>query len=287
MALHSSRYWPAHGAVPATDLVDLRLQCHHAAQIVVSVGVSLLPAKPDDSHTNLEWLTREAALAGRLAPARHPFRAALRIKDLTLLMCDADGVSWAQYPLGSHTVAEAMAWLAQRITDTGGEADKLTPKKHYAIPDHPVASGGRFTPTAGTAASAFMELGAYYAGADFLLRELEAVTEGASEVRCWPHHFDLATLISLPGNPAGRTVGAGLSPGDDSYPEPYYYVTPYPYPPSRTQPGLPAGRWHTAGWFGAVLRGSDFAPLPGADAQQSRVKGFLEAAVAACREMLA
>jgi hypothetical protein len=38
----------------------------------------------------------------------------------------------------------------------------------------------------------------------------------ASNVRCWPHHFDLATLASFPARNADATgyVGAGLSPGE-------------------------------------------------------------------------
>jgi hypothetical protein len=41
----------------------------------------------------------------------------------------------------------------------------------------------------------------------------------ASDVRCWPHHFDLATLFSFPTQNADATgyVGAGLSPGDEYF----------------------------------------------------------------------
>ena len=128
-----------------------------------------------------------------------------------------------------------------------------------------------------------------YGGADFLLRELESAASGASEVRCWPHHFDLATLITLSGSgEEARTVGVGLSPGDDSYREPYYYVTPWPYPRGRLLPELPAGRWHTEGWVGAILRGSDLAAAPAGRpaGQVEMARGFLRAAVQASQALL-
>jgi hypothetical protein len=44
------------------------------------------------------------------------------------------------------------------------------------------------------------------------------------------HHFDLATLTTLPARNADATgyVGVGLSPGDEYYDEPYFYVSVYP-----------------------------------------------------------
>lgn len=58
-----------------------------------------------------------------------------------------------------------------------------------------------------------------------------------------------------------RSVGVGLSPGDSGYPEPYVYVTPWPYPTGEL-PALPWGHWHTEGWTGAVLRGSALVQEP-------------------------
>ena len=48
-----------------------------------------------------------------------------------------------------------------------------------------------------------------------------------SPVRCWPHHFDIATLLTIA---PGQTIGVGLEPGDGYYDEPYWYVNQYPAP---------------------------------------------------------
>ncbi len=77
-----------------------------------------------------------------------------------------------------------------------------------------------------------------------------------------------------------------MTPGDAAVPEPYYYVTPWPYPAATALPPLPAGRWTTEGWVGALLPASAVADLPG-DAQAARVHGFLEAAYDASRALLA
>jgi hypothetical protein len=53
--------------------------------------------------------------------------------------------------------------------------------------------------------------------------------------RCWPHHFDLATQTSF--HPAHRAttayIGAGLSPGDGHYDEPYSISRSIPLPNHR------------------------------------------------------
>ena len=110
-------------------------------------------------------------------------------------------------------------------------------------------------------------------------------------MRCWPHHFDLATLVSVPGGAPGdaRTIGVGLSPGDGSYAEPYFYVTPWPSPDSPALPELPAGAdWHRTGWFGAVLTATAiFHDAGGSPPTRARmVREFLDVASRASRVLL-
>jgi hypothetical protein len=109
-------------------------------------------------------------------------------------------------------------------------------------------------------------------------------------VRCWPHHFDIATLIEFAppqGGDSGRSIGVGLSPGDSSYPEPYFYVTPWPYPNDPPLPDLAArGEWHTEGWLGAVLTAPSVIAAGSAEAQAQCVDEFVESALKACRELV-
>ena len=89
-------------------------------------------------------------------------------------------------------------------------------------------------------------LGVWYSTAHNALTGLIDLTDhssmkmtGAPVVRCWPHHFDMATLFNLGED---RSIGVGFSPGDESYDEPYFYCTPWP-PPDQT--GMTV-IWH--GW---------------------------------------
>jgi hypothetical protein len=122
------------------------------------------------------------------------------------------------------------------------------------------------------------------ANADALLRAVAATEPGAGAVRCWPHHFDIATLLDE-GTVGGvrHTMGIGLSPGDAYYPEPYFYVGPHPYPRIDALPALGAGHWRRAGWVGAALPGAEVVAAGDAAAQARLVSGFVTDAVAAAR----
>jgi hypothetical protein len=274
--------WKRVGDVPPGALTDARLQLHHAAQIAVSAAISYLPARPDDSHTALTWVASHGALVTEPIAAQRAFRVGVRVEDLTLHALDgAFGVT-ATFALSGRTVADANAWLVTVATEAGLDGARFTSRKHYTIPVHPVADGAPFSVGTG---HELAELAKYWGNAGSLLDEVVRVTDGASPVRTWPHHFDIATLIELPGSGARRTIGVGQSPGDGSYAQPYWYVGPYPYPSTRDLPSLAGGgHWHTSGWVGAALPASDYAA---AEDQRAQVAAFVESAVAACRSLLA
>jgi hypothetical protein len=288
---HPATAFEPRGVPAPAALSRARVELHWAAQIVAAVGRALIPAVPDDSHTSLEWVEGERLLLGGVTPRGG--RLGVRPDDLTLVSRavasrDARGGAASEFALAGRTKEEARAWLAGAF----GPVPTVVPP--YEMPPHAVARGGSFE---GDDGAALAELGRWYAAADQLLR---AVREGphasgrASDVRCWPHHFDLATLIELPGRETAeaRTIGVGLSPGDGSYGEPYFYVTPWPYPPQRDEPSLPAlpdgAAWHRTGWFGAVLTGTAiFANAGGSpSARAELVSRFLEVGPAAAAGLL-
>jgi hypothetical protein len=127
------------------------------------------------------------------------------------------------------------------------------------------------------------ELAGWFADAEAALDGIrQQMTErslSASPVRCWPHHFDLATLISLDeaGGENARSVNVGLSPGDEHYDEPYYYVSTYPYPDAAALPPLPKlGHWHTRDFTAAIAPASRILAVKD---KKARVDDFLQTAV--------
>src|SRR5207245_11690866 len=93
------------------------------------------------------------------------------------------------------------------------------------VPARGIYQGAQYGPAGLTAALAVRA--AWFSNAGLSLGSIQRQMLGrqlaASPVRCWPHHFDLATLTTLPARNADATgyVGAGLSPGDEYYDEPY------------------------------------------------------------------
>jgi hypothetical protein len=264
----------------AAALTDARRQTHHAAQFATAAGISFLPHQPDDSHTNLEWITSLGALASRVVPGSRPFRLAVRVSDLTLLILDGNDAMISTLPLHGRTIADTADWIRARLTDLGVDGRKYTLTRHYSIPVHPVADGAAFD---ASDTAAFEQLGRWMACGAEELESLKLATAGASDVRCWPHHFDIATLIDLG---SGKSIGIGFEPGDAYYDEPYFYVNMYPYPPAETAlPQLDGnGTWHTHEWVGAVLSGSR---VDAGDGQRTQITAFLTSAVGAARSLVA
>jgi len=116
-------------------------------------------------------------------------------------------------------------------------------------------------------------------------------------VLCWPHHFDIATLITLdvdePDPETARSINVGLSPGDESYDEPYFYVTPWPEPREPEKEVLAGGGlWHKEDFTAAVLPASRLPDLSPTDPdrraqeQAEQVYAYLRTSIAACRSLL-
>lgn len=266
--------WECVGRVDPASLSGARLALHHAAQIVAASGIAHVPAEADDSHTNMEWVPSVRALTGRLAGKARPFRLAIRPEGLRLVLLDGDALDAESLRLFGRRLDEAYAWAAGAIARfTGDEARPLT------APPWTIPPLGRERFAAGDE-PALEELARWYGNAAHVLAGIADAFDGSSPVRCWPHHFDIATL--LPGDAPGRTIGVGLSPGDGAYPEPYWYVAPYPSPEDPELSTLPeGGRWHRDGFFAAVLTGTDLLRGGSEHGQESRAQSFLEAAVSA------
>ncbi|MCB9761112.1 MAG: hypothetical protein H6739_14830 [Alphaproteobacteria bacterium] len=274
--------------VPVTPtFAEARVVAHHALQLAAVPGTSMLPAADDGSHTNLSWRPGKRAFAGRRIPRNRPFRASLEVPTLTLALVDTDDQRIGALPLAGHTRAQALDWLALAIQEhTGQPLGTSLCLPALGLPDHPVADGAPFPQPD---PHALDQLALWFGNADELLRALRPVLAAAGEVRCWPEHFDLATLVRLDGPKAdpetARSVAVGLSPGDEHFDEPYLYVLPWP-PPNLLHRSIPTlaggGGWHFEGWVGPALPASSLLP----QAQAEQIDAFIESALIACMHLL-
>jgi Family of unknown function (DUF5996) len=277
MIMRGSDWMPLRG-VDQHRLSEARLQAHYAVQWLGRAARAYVPPQPDDEHTNLGW---DSALGGLTThPLKDGARLSLKITDLTLALHVGEG-STQSFSLDGRSDAQARQWLSEQLGARGLDAHALDAPSPYEMPAHAVSQGAAYGPAG--LADALAELAAWFGNAQHSLaciqRQMIGRKLAASPLRCWPHHFDLATLTTLPARNPGATgyVGAGLSPGDEYYDEPYFYVSVYPEPDPAALPSLPMlGHWHLRDFMAAIATAHKIVASKN---QQAETDDFLRAAV--------
>lgn len=261
------------------QLTEARIQLHYAIQPLASVSNALA----DISHKGISWDDRLGFTTQIMINAKS-YHVTLDPITFTLKLLSHRYQVISAFALSEHTFSEAFYWIRALVEGLGGEKESITPIS-YPPNDFPyseLSRGSAFNLNRLTAT-----LAEQYANANLILQELVQQESMASKVRIWPHHFDIATLIAIPDDMTmkSKSIGVGLSSGDSSYEQPYWYVTPYPYPDDISNlPDLDGnGNWHSKNWVGAVLMSSLFGN-PNVSNQQ--VKAFLNSAIAACKTLL-
>ncbi len=267
-------------------LADARNMAHNAAQIAALAALANIEARPDYSHTALQW---EAASGGfqtnAIASSDGPVMIRVTLSPLAMWLVRG-GETVATIELDDRAEADSIAWLDEALTERGLKAASSV-KHPFKLPKD-VAAIDRFN-TEGLE-SGLQVLSRWYDLANHQLLNFahrhSDIEPGPGPVWCWPHHFDIATYVGLEaeGGENARGVGCGMSPGDKSYGEPYFYINPWPHPDAGNLPKLPApGQWHTEGFVGAVATASQLLELPHVD---SGLTEFIEGAFTASRSTL-
>ena len=254
--------WSKLGRTPPAALVGARKLAHHAAQWPTRAARANLRALPDDSHSAYAWKASHAALVTQGLPAKGgEVRVGIRIPRLEMIITRGDNVLDA-FQFDGKTDAQAGTWIDSKLRTLGLKAagDVRLP---YDLPDPPAGGKAHELTMLGRELG---ELARWFGGSADVLEEFSAKLTGprASPVVCWPHHFDIATLVSLePGHAANaRSIGVGVSPGDEYYAQPYVYVSPWPrFDGDKLPDAPPPGHWHTEGFFGAVATGDDILAM--------------------------
>ena len=268
------------------ELAKTRKQIHQAAQLPAITGRCLNPKDSGDAFAALYWDNEQNVLSSQ-PWEKSGFRSILSISDFELVIIEEKKGSNDSFKLNGKTYDEAFNWLKEKLNSLGFEGDKLNKSQPYQIPEYPTAKGEPFKQINN---ATFTELQNYFSNAAFVLENLMTKQKGASKVLCWPHHFDIATLITIEKNPdpeKTKTIGVGLSPGDESYNEPYFYVSPWPYPENKNDVlKLDHGHWHDKGWFGGVLTATEIIKQKDKSKQLKIAEIFIEKAIHNLKNLL-
>ncbi len=257
------------------SLAAARAELHGAAVLLGSVADALLPDCDDDSQSNLGLTDAPRGFA------THDLGGAVLALDgaAQTLVWSAGGAP-ERFALPGHTMEQGLAWVTERARQSLGRDLAIPMREYDDMPTIGALDGGRFERAGDAALAAFFD---WYSNAFALFEGCRAEAPALSEVRIWPHHFDLGAL--LPVSPPEAVIGIGLSPGDDTSPEPYLYCSPYPQPADAETPlpRLEAGAWlrgaPTTAWLRAEV-------LTAAQDQHALAERYLRGAIAACRAIV-
>ncbi|QDU70536.1 hypothetical protein [Mucisphaera calidilacus] len=257
-------------------LIGTRLQVHWALQAISAAADARLEHAEDDSHSNLGYDHALHGLAGRQLPDGSAF--ALRFTDAVFMRIQSDGSPGELLPLDECSLEDLLSWVNQRLPGSGPDI-RL---RDYDMPSHPVADGSSFELSN---AEALSRIDAWCALGHACLTRALSERPDAGPIRLWPHHLDFGGIVLLNAgdNPAmDPSIGLGLSLGDATYSQPYFYVNPYGLE-SRpdTLPLLPVDGFWTEEWMGAVLLGESLF-IYGVEAASA----FLEETIRASRALL-
>lgn len=261
------------------QLVPARAIAHKAAQHLTKAARANLEAKPDDSHSNIGWDSAQSAFL------THPLNGwfvGLSLSPLRIFLSEGNEVR-EDLHLNGVSDAEIAKWLDVRLTSQGLSAGSVTDLPY----DLPADVAAIESYNEAEHEQALEALAGWYNVAANALEKIISdnadIKPGPSPVRCWPHHFDIATYVSLEEGDAetARGIGVGLSPGDEGYNEPYLYINPWPHLDKDNLPAVvEPGHWHVEGYVGLIATASE---LRGSDDIQSAITEFVQQSFATAK----
>ncbi|MGP1272946.1 MAG: hypothetical protein ACTS22_06405 [Phycisphaerales bacterium] len=287
------RWWEL-GGHETDSLNDAWRAVHHASQVIAEVGKAWAAPRADDSHSSMIWLPsptlQNQLLAGEIVEGTPALRAVLRPWDLHLFVIDGSGEPLGSSSLQGRSVDDGLAWIRGVVESVIGPPRQES-RPAPDLPDHPVADGAAFEEPSQLAVAEVLRL---YGNADAVLMKLGELVEDSDTPRAWPHHFDIASLITVARDEHGgasRTIGVGLTPPDTLVGEGYWYVSPWsasdePTVSKAAWPDLEWGRWieRDGGMPMAVLPVSETSSTDDPSEQHGRTVSFIAQAFEACRK---
>ncbi|WP_035335775.1 hypothetical protein [Dokdonia sp. PRO95] len=220
-------------------------QLHIASQYLAAAGISFLPKKEDDSHTNLGFNPEEAILETHsLSDAND--KLILNYKNFSLEW-RSDAVSKV-IDLDGATHKGLVEWISSNSREFINK--EYSYKFHYELP-YSIDDDFTFKLSDVEDLSEMMHLRIL---AQFILERIDIHYNLNTSIRIWPHHFDTGIYSLIPD--LHITVGLGLAIPDSLCENHYLYITGYKGGQAIDPSGLESltiGDWKSNGFKGAIL----------------------------------
>ena len=221
---------------------------HVLSQVLAKINRSLVPSKPDDSHTSLSFAPDTKRLYGQwFVTPKGKFIAFLDLMNQSFRL-QGELAMKPVYWTGMTMFAIEKALTAQ-LNVLGISQDTIFAPLHYDIPEYDLEQTFRSLDEA--------DIDQWCDRRNWANEACNLVSSAIgkpAEPRIWPHHFDTGIYVDV-----SKTVGIGfgLAVKDPMMGEPYFYLTGYRDKPIYNfgqAPELGTGRWCiTDDWKGAVL----------------------------------
>lgn len=255
------------------NLNALMLQ-YQAAQFISMAGRHLIPQKPDDSNTNMQYIFDKNMLLGNLIDDKYSL--GMQLIDLNLHLVDKQLNSLTTIEIIGKTKEQVFSKLKQAFKQQAIDVTKFSQELHYKIPENGLDRNGLFLKPK---IDYLQENTLYRHNAQIILEDLASQFKNAELVRIWPHHFDTGTYVPLAYNNGNvlKSYGLGWAIPDSMVNEPYFYLSYW----SQNEPidfsKLPqpdTGEWIRESWNGGVLRLSDILKEKSSPDQYELVNAF-------------
>ncbi len=224
---------------------------HQLCQTIAKVNRTYVPAKKDDSHTNLYFDATEIRIFGRWFEVDgRKYIFSLRLSRLSYELLNDRQLVVASISAAGKTIAEIESEMELIFKNLGVSTNGLTSTLHYEITVYDFIEN-----TFSELDTNSLDQWIYYRGiANHVCSDLLGLAQINEEIRIWPHHFDTGIYIE-PNDAIG--VGFGLAMEDSMVGDPYFYLSGYPKGKTIDYDSVPAGdfwKWEVGeNWKGCVL----------------------------------
>ncbi|MFC2129434.1 hypothetical protein ACFLQX_01495 [Bacteroidota bacterium] len=225
---------------------------HLLSQVIAKTNRAFVPAKEDDSHTNLSFDRLSSRIVGRwINSPKGNVMLSLNLFTLDFEWLEGAFNVIQTVPSVGKSIEEIEQGIVKSLSEMGLESTGFQENLHFEIPVYSVTD--KLIPSLGIDEISDW---IYYRklaneASEFALGMLNA----NEDIRIWPHHFDTG-IYALAENKIG--IGFGLTMEDSLAGEPYFYISGYPAGSKSINydevPELKAGQWELGEfWKGAVL----------------------------------